>query len=496
MGPVHAVSRREVLLVALGLAATFAAQLTAVDGWYLLSRRFWIDELSTYEIVAAPGLMDALRAIHGGIDSMPAYALLMRLPAAVVSDPSELFLRGGSLVFILLAAVGVYALLRESASSTVALAGALALWAHPLALNQAFDARFHGPFLAASVWFCLAVHRRHTVSPGRGGAIALAAAALALCSIHLFGVIVWAIVLGTSALIFRRWRSLWPALAGPAVLPALWWLALGPQRRTVTVSSWEDPFSWSRAADTTGFVLLPVFFTSVILLIWAIQATEAIRNRSTSVAPAPVSPAEILLTSLGLLVPALIAVSLVIQPTLTPRYSIAAVAALAAPIAFLTARIPRWGMVIVLSALLVSSGVILRRNANQARWQDGQTDAVIASIRELPADAQVVFEVSHVLEIVWRYAPDLRSRIALIDFESGQLPDASRMRIVSRDLARAFRRYFDGPAHVPWAQLSRSSQFYFAPDGRAYTRPPGTGRYPGFELTPVNRHVTKATRKQ
>ena len=324
--------RREVLLVALGLAVAFAAQLTLVDGWYLLSRRFWIDELSTYELVAAPSLTQALRAVHGGIDSMPAYAILMRLPAVLVGDPSEFFLRSGSLGFILLAAVGVYTLLRQSVSRPAALAGALAVWAHPLALNQAFDARFHGPFLAASVWFCLAVHRRHTVSPGRGGAIALALAAIALCAIHLFGVIVWAIVLGTSALVFRHWRSLWPALVGPTVLPAMWWLALGPQRRTVTVTSWEDPFSWSRAADTTGFVLLPVFFTSLMLLIWAVIAAESIRTRREAVAPHTVSPAEILLTSLGLLVPALIAVSLVIQPTLTPRYAIAAVAALAAQI--------------------------------------------------------------------------------------------------------------------------------------------------------------------
>jgi len=266
----------------------------------------------------------------------------------------------------------------------------------------------------------------------------------------------------------------------------------------VTVTTWEDPFSWSRAADTAGFVFLPYFFASVMLVIWVLYCAGAIRNRreaAPSAAPAAPTPPELLLTSLGLLVPALIAVSLLIQPTLTPRYSIAAVAALAAPVAYMTARLPRWGTVVVLSVLLVASTVILRRNANQARWQDGQTDAVIASIRELPADAQVVFEVSHVLEIVWRYAPDLRSRIALIDFESGQLPDASRMRIVSRDLARAFRRYFDGPSHVPWSQLATAPQFYFAPDGRAYTRPPGAGRYPGFELTPVNRHVTKATRR-
>ncbi len=488
---------REGILATSAVVALMALQLIAIDGFSLLSRNFWVDELYTYAIVADPSLAHALRAIHGGMDSMPTYALLMRLLSIPFGDPSEVFLRSGSLGFIVLAMVGVYVLLRRAVAPAAAFAGALAVWAHPLVLTHAFDARFHGPFLAAAVWFCLAIDRRQTRPNERRTGVGLALAALALCAIHLFGVVVWAIVLAASAVVFRRWRALWPALAGPVVLPGLWWLALGPQRAAVTIKTWEPEFSWSRAADTAGYVLVPEYLAAVFLLIWGVLCVRWMLTGGRAATPPAAAPpsALILLTTLSVLVPALVVLSLLIQPALTPRYAIAAIAALAPAVAWGVARLPRWGAVVIMAALIVTSTNVLRRHANQARWQDQQTDAMITVLRELPGNDPVVFEVAHGLDVMWRYAPDLRSRLVLLDFEIDDVPHPSPMRIVSRDLARAYRRFFDGPRQATWQEVRSWSSFYVVPDPRAYSvRPGADNRYTGFTVTAVGPQVAIAAR--
>lgn len=486
---------REGILAAAAMLALIAVQLVAINGLYLFSKYFWVDELYTYAIVSAPSLTHALRAVHSGMDSMPTYALLMRLLSIPFGEPSEVFLRPGSLGFIVLAMVGVYVLLRRAVAPAAAFAGALSVWAHPLILNHAFDARFHGPFVAAAVWFCVAAERRQAQPRGRANAIGLALVAMLLCAIHLFGVVVWGIVLATAVVIFRRWRPLWPALAGLTVLPVLWWLALGPQRAAVTVPTWENAFTWSGAVDTAAYVFLPEHLLAAFLLMWAVLCVTWTLGRQAS-APPPPAPALVLLTGLSLLVPALVIVSLLIQPVLTARYSIAAVAALAPAVGWGVARLPRWGAAVILAALIVASANGLRRHANQARWLDQQTDAMIAAIRELPGDGPVVFEVAHVVDVLWRYAPDLRPRLVLLDFEIGDVPNPSALRIVSRDLARAYGRFFEGPRQVRWAEVRSWPSFYLSPDPRAYHEPPRADeRYAGFTIKPLRPSLAIAERR-
>ena len=488
---------REGVLVAAGLAAMVGLQLVAIDGVYLFSKYFWIDELYTYAVVSDPNLAHALGAIRGGIDNMPVNALLMRALGAVAGNPAEVFLRSYALGFMVLAMTGIYVLLRRAVPVPAALAGVLAVWAHPLIQGHAFDARFYGPFMAASVWFCFAVDRRLTSPHVRRTAIGLALAALALCAIHLFGIIVWGIVVAASVLVFRRVRPLWPALAGPPLLPLIWWLVLAPHRAVITVPTWENPFSWSEFADTARFVLLPDYLTATFLLMWGVLCIGWIlAQRPENAPPAPIpSPVFMLLTSLGLLVPAVAGVSLLIQPALTPRYSMVAIAALAPLVAWSVARLPRWGAVLIIALLMAVSTNGLRRHAVQARWQDQQIQSVAAAVRQLPGEAPVVFEVTHVVDVIWRYAPDLRSRVVLLDFETGDVPQSSPLRIVSRDLARLYRRLYEAPRHVTWSELRSSPSFYLAPDRRAYSVQPGAkDRYPGFTITPLGPHLAVASR--
>ena len=96
----------------IALLALIAIHLSAIDSLCLLSGYSWVDELYTYAIAADPSLTHAPHAIHGGMDSMPTHALLMRLLTVFGGDPSEVFLRLGPLGFVVLAMLGSYVLLR------------------------------------------------------------------------------------------------------------------------------------------------------------------------------------------------------------------------------------------------------------------------------------------------------------------------------------------------------------------------------------------------
>jgi hypothetical protein len=489
---------REGALVTSALLAMIGLQLVLVDGWYLFAKYFWLDELYTHAVVADPHLGHAFNAMRGGMDSMPLHQVVLRALTVVAGGPSEILFRSVALGSVVLALSGVYVLLRRGVVPLVALTTVLALWAHPLIRINAFDARFYGPFLAASVWFCYALDRRHAAPDRAGTALGLAVASVLLCAIHVFGVLVCPAAVAAAAIVDRRWRPWWPALAGPAAFPLLWVLFLQPQRAVVTIPTWEAAFSWARVAATLRDVLLPGYLVAILLLAWGVIGIHRmLGSRSPRSAAPPL--ALLLLTSLSLLIPLLVVLSLVLQPTLTNRYFIPAVAALAPVMAYSLTRLPRWGCAVILAALIVVSADGLRQHAVDARRQDQRTDEVTKELRELPVDRLVVFEVPHAVHVIWHYAPDLRDRIALLDFETGQVAHPSPIRVVTRDLARAYARFYDGPRQVPWDEVGSSAEFYFVRDFRAWAAdappPSPVTRYPGFTITSVGRVIAKATRR-
>jgi hypothetical protein len=490
---------REGLLVTLAMLAVIGAQLFSVDALYLFSKYFWLDELYTFAVVADPEIGHAWRAMRSGMDSMPLHQFVLRALGSFAA-PSEILFRAVSLGSVVLALSGIYMLLRRGVAPLAASTAILAIWAHPVIRTNAFDARFYGPFLAASVWFCYAIERRHAAPRSARTAIGLAVASLALCAIHVFGVLVWPAAVGAAALVYRRWRPWWPALLGPACFPLLWILFLQPQRDAVTIPTWEAAFTWTRVAATLRDVF-PEYLLALLALTWGAIWIQRRLFFAQSAPPSvsPPAPALLLLTSLGLLIPLLVGLSLVLQPTLTNRYFIPAIAALAPAVAYSLARLPRWGCWVVLAAMIVVSTLGLRRNAIEARAQDQRTGAVMREIREVPGDQVVVFEVPHVVAVIWHYAPDLRDRIALLDFETGQLPYPSRIRVVTRDLARVYARFYEGPRQVSWDRVGSDREFYLMRDFRAWAAdapPPTPGtRYPGFTIAPVGVHIAKATRR-
>jgi len=491
-------TRREGIGVAVLIAAVCLVQLAAANAFDLFSRHFWVDELYSHAVVADPSWSHALQAIHGGLDSLPTYQLALRVVALVIA-PTEVALRSFAFASVVLALVGVYALLRHAVSPLVALTAAAAVWAHPMALSYAFDARYYGPFLAIAVWFCWIVHRRHTERT-RATTAALTALSLLLCGVHVFGVLVLAAVLLTAGLVYRQWRAWLPALVGPVLLPPLWFLALQPQRQTITVATWEGVFSWSQVLDTASSVFVPGYLAAVFLGMFAIVCLHRVVRGQVQATSSP-GPAEslTLLAGLSLLFPAIVLVSYFIQPTLTPRYFIPAIVALAPAIAHGLTQVPRWGTVVILVFLLGFGTNQLRWGGAHARSTDQRIEAMAGAIRALPADRPVLFEVTHELAVLWKYAPDLRNRVFWIDFEDGELPHPSAIRIVSRDLARAYSRFYDGQPGTAWSSVEDSREFYVIVDPRAWAAdgPASTNetRYPGFTLEPAGIVLMRASKR-
>jgi len=495
---VSAVAPREGALVLVAILALVATQLISIDGRYLFTKHFWLDELYTHAIVADPDLGHAFRAARGGMDSMPLHQIILRGFTLFV-PPGEVLFRAVALGSVVAALSGLYLLLRRAVSPLVAVTTVMAIWAHPLILINAFDARFYGPFLAASVWFCYALERRHAAATATRTAAGLAVASLVLCAIHVFGILVWLTAVPTAVLVYRRWTIWWPALAGPAAFPVLWVLFLQPQRDVVTIPTWEAAFSWFTVASTVRFVLLPGYLGILIVLMGIGAGVGLLRARRLDARLDDPAPALVLLAGLGALIPLLILESLIVQPTLTSRYFIPAVAALAPAIALGLAWLPRWACAILFMVFVGLSTHGLRQNAREARAQDERTAAIMREIRTVPSGERVMFEVPHVVAVVWHYAPDLRDRIALMDFETGQVPHPSPLRIATRDLARAYARFYDGPRQVPWIEIAAGSAFYLMRDFRAWAptgpAPTPSTRYPGFIITAVGRDIAKASRR-
>src|SRR5688500_1826214 len=68
---------RELLLVAIGLAALIVMQLWICNGYRLFGRHLWLDEVHTHLLVADPDIGHSMQALAGGTDNSPPTLYLM-----------------------------------------------------------------------------------------------------------------------------------------------------------------------------------------------------------------------------------------------------------------------------------------------------------------------------------------------------------------------------------------------------------------------------------
>jgi hypothetical protein len=476
----------ELLTVALCLCVIIAAELQLTGTWWLFGRYFWLDEIYTNTLVSDPSLEHALRALASGVETHPpALYLLLRGYRALVHASDEVALRSFALLSVLVALVGIYACLRECFAASVCAAATLACWCHPLMIDQAFNARFYGPWLAAVVWCAYLLIRLRAGKFRLLFGVMLAGCALLVCTIHYFGVISLALVVAGEMLERRRagipLRSMLWTVTGPLALAACLPLLRG-QRQALTETTWMADITLSGAfgllrSFVEGWPLGWLALAAWLSILWGPVPARA-RQRPFGALWG--------LSALLALPLIMIVISYIGQPVYDARYCFPAVAGLAGAAAWIgTFCARRWLLVLCAWLAMPLGSVALDQQArkDQALWVDVPRQ-LMAELREVPSDLPIVFELPWQLYVAYRYAPAVRSRCYLLDYETDEIGNRLRGEVFARDLARRFSSFYPEPPTKRWSDIRRWPRFYLVLSdyGLAQKAPPVDAFYPGYHV--------------
>ncbi len=482
----------EFSIVATCLGAIITTQLVLSKSLYLFHHNFWVDEIYTHTLVSDPDLAHSVRAIADGTEANPpTFHLLLRALAWLVGDTGEVTLRCLSLAFMFVALLGIYAIVRRLYFPSTAFAATLVVWNHPLILMHAFEVRFYGPWLAATVWFAYLLTRTQETPEQYWPRVLLAPMAALLCTIHYFGIFTLGLVVGfelLSRLLSGKihWSRLWPVALGPLALLACLPFYLS-QRVAAYGVSWVDPPNLSRFVAFAMPILLPGHLAMLVLVTWISGVARGCQplfwgewaHLTTPSRAAPLTG----LVGLVLLPLVLLIVSYTVQPVLIDRYAIPAVAALALAAAYAISRESR-SWIAVISASMLACGIFSLSNLSyRYKERDQKTAELIAAVREHTDERPVLFESPHELYVVCRYAPDVAGRCLALDFEPAQFEHVDNRRLFLRDAVRIYAKSYPQPALIGWDAARRMPKRYLVPQNSGL--PHAEDRYPGFKLIPV-----------
>jgi hypothetical protein len=465
------------------LVVLSGAQVILSGALYLFQRHFWLDEIYTYTIVTDPDYGHSLRALAGGVETHPpSFYLLMRVFTSVAGTSESAF-RCFALLSVLAALLGIYVILRQAFSPFASLAATFLVWCHPLVLSHAFDARFYGPWLAATVWFAYFLARSRAARKCGLNTFLLAVSSVLVCTIHYFGIITLVLVTLFELWFHRRpgerLRGMAAVAAGPVAFLGCVPLLLA-QRSSLTVPTWLQN-SWAFLLLFMLSTLYPLLLA--LLLTWLYRLFRA---RSAGFRPGADLPAVTALAGLSglcLLPVTLILLSYCVQPVMHARYALPTVASAAPAIAFLVSRASRRAVIGLCLAFFLLGTVRLRQDTLGAEQLDQGTDRLIAAIRTHNPNGYTFFEYPHSLYVVARYAPDLAGRCCYLDFELNDIGHVQAVRVFTRDMSRNYARYYDRPGLAPWQEVRQVSRLFLVHD--AFFDDPEdisgfTDFYPGF----------------
>lgn len=430
--------------------------------WGAMQRPLWLDEVVSQLIANAPsGILHAMRS--GADFQPPPHYALVRLATVLGGGATAASARLPSLVAAALSVIVLAAVLRRSLSLGAALAGALALAAHPLFLSQAFEARPYALWILATALLAESLRAR-----GAAGAWATAAAAVALCTVHYFGLLSL-IAIGLAAILHPRlerripWpevvRSAAPLAAGGVALLALLPLA-SAQLAASGGRSWVPP---ATAESIGAFLRFPWGWRPAALLIVAGAVAMAAPRVPIIAARWPrehrpaldITQAALLATAL---VPVLVVLlSITYKPVLVLRYSAPAALAVATLCALAVERMPspvRWAAVLLLvrASLFSFDSMASGARANTVAVA-GEVQAVgtlaargVSTISPFRHDAyRTSLRAAGGPGVAWMELSD-----SLVEHAgAARTGGLSReMLLVERDFGRAVRREFAFPAGV------------------------------------------------
>ncbi len=411
----------EMILFALGLAAVMVGQIFINKPKVLFDGPLELDECLTHWIVSDPNISHSVDAVRHGVDTNPpVYHLILRLVWMAVHPlapdaSASIVLRAFSMACVWLALVGVYNLLRGGFTWRPSLLGVLAVWAHPVVVEQSANARFYGPLLLATVLVALSLALRGN-SILRGVIVALAA--IFLCTLHYFGILmlgslVLAMWIVDDAPFLARFLRTLPTLAG-VIAVAAFYTFIREQAQGLTVRTWVDPFTFRTARDFAGDVLCPLALI-LVAVTWSLGRLawkDGTPLRATAERPRRWLAAGPML--MLILVPAIIiAFSATVQSALIPRYAIAA-ALIMAPITALMIE-NRSGLLPLLLALVLSGFTVLELHSVSAS-RAGNQKLIDDQSAELAADTMPMVFADRADAARLQHAhPDLLPRLFIAD---------------------------------------------------------------------------------
>jgi hypothetical protein len=475
-------TRREFAAFALLLAGVSATVLFLTDGGILLTRPFWVDEVIAALIASRPTPVSVLGDLGNGADGGASlFHVGLWTVRAVTGSLAPFLLRLLTLACVLAALLLIHAVLRRGFSPTAAAAGSLAVGANTLVIEHAYDARFYAPWLLACALLAWLFGRRQS-QPSSRNAWALALTAIAVCTIHFYGIITLTLMaFGALAVGWPRWRERIPVVK-PAAWGLLSLLVVVPlafaQRRAYTVPSWLPDFAWPQLSSMLAELWLakiPLTAAIIILVAGAMRMRrDATTGTSFAFIRAALSDSGVASLAALLLVPfALATLSLLGQPSMLSRYAIAAVLVWGPWVAIAVTLLGRWGgrlaIVVIAGFWFVAYTRATAVRSAFARSVGEQVASFDAARRAQP-NLPVVFASMHVMyATLW---PDRLSdpRAAFLEVEDATLqrwfPDSTlvgqlnRGVILERDLTRVHARRMAFPKMVSREALNGVPAFF------------------------------------
>ena len=237
-----------------GLAAVAMVQLIVTRRLELFSHPLWLDECFTSLIANDKSFSHMVAAVAAGVDTNPPTLYLILWPIArIFGSLSDTGLRAIAVIWMLAGMTGLYAICRRFFAPGPSAVAVLALWAHPLIIDQAFEGRYYAPWLALTVWFCyLQMIADHDEPAGRR--VARYVLGIIATSIHYFGVIAMIMIGSADLLVHRRIKRIVPILIGLLAVAACVPFLFG-QRAGLSIPTWIDPVSVSEIKDDFVAVL-------------------------------------------------------------------------------------------------------------------------------------------------------------------------------------------------------------------------------------------------
>jgi hypothetical protein len=473
-------TRRE-LLVFVAVCAVAIALLPLFGGSVLWTRPLWFDELccTVFVVKDASSPFDVIANVYRPGDyAPPLLHLIVWFVGWLAGGVTPVVLRSISLVCVSVGLLFLYATLRRHFGRAPSSAGTIAVASHALVIAHAFEGRFYGPWLLFAAAFAWCLGLDHNRARSRRRDISIALSSILLPTIHWFGIFSLGLMCVAAVVVHgRRWREglrlIAPSAAGVVALLICVPMAI-VQRASSTGMLWVKELSGQQVMEMAWLFWLAPSVVLAVVLVLAQSLRDAPANALTPSRPNALTllraPDLAALTSLALMPVVLIALSVVLQPSMVPRYGIVAVLAWAPLVALAAASVGRVARAAVL-ALMVLMLCLGAKRAIAEKQEFADLFAVLtAEYEQAKAEhVPIVFTSMHIIyptaglqrsdTMPARYLDLPDSTIMALFPAPGMEPIRKKIRL-DRDQARGHARTYRFPILATQAQLDTTRRFF------------------------------------